>query len=1233
MASQGNAKPAFGGVGEGVTGENIGGVAAMGEKVGGVGTMGEDIVGVGVTGGDLENPSPSQSLLQRLKGLREWQERQREELMQVLSHTNPSKQPNLSTLNEETTTTFSESFDNSTPPPPPSMAANIVEAPHITPEVEATSLVIPPPPPHIPEVEDEQARQRIVIDTPPNSYEFDPTRRESSPPIGYNTTHNGWEGDERDVRGEYDAPQEGIQDSLSSHDPNNFINDSMEDLLGLEKQKPYRSEKYKGNTISHDSQAQGSMKNPIPSKSFFTTITEGSERGGDGGVEETQRPRPTHRFLRKGQGTCRFGMRPIRLKGKSKIEAVNEEEESNCLAPPLTPSPQAKSQFRLPMQSLKLQKQPQMITNSVGGLARHRASPLLASTQDSTTPLPPPPPRDLEKQRRKEAEELSAFEKLEELAEDSSFSSTSSTVRHLLKQGQHSVSSTPLRTPPPLTSQETPVVGSLGMESRNLGQVRDLIHRVLPPPDDLTPRHPPHQGQAVDVKEVLAQLRAIVRLEGHSISDVTESDIQSFLEGCTSQNLFTAQHPTSTPAPLLQHPTSTPTLPQPPPPHQHHVHFASAGVQVMEYELSDTDGEDTLTDATSLDSDLITTSDMEALTQLSVQRGFSLPYRQQQQQQEQRAFNIPHRQEGDSTSSSEVTLMEEEEVQGQEPVVLTFSPPPPRPVQSASNYIWSIFGKERDAKRQSAPKGPPKQAIKETQKQDPPPKLQDIARRSVSSATQPHAGSQEVEVHKTLLLAKVEELEKETNMFKKENAKLQRLQEQIQDERRKLEEEKYRLQEESATDKRRFQEYVERERNAIWREKQQVLQKPPAVPHPQENTMEVVRLREQIRELQEEAERKESLNRFTIKKLSDRINTLENENRKLKEKNHSLQTLEKENQDLRLKVDQGKVGGRGGGRGRPLTHTSKPTRGRSKSSITTTVDGVAKALDKMIQPQPVIVKEVQRIPTQRNPAQGNPTQRNPSQGNPSQGNPSKTKQDLVNNNLNLASGSVEDAFTKTDSPHTPPPVTHTPPSPPSPPLPVWSSLGCSEEAGLEHTERVREDGIREVIYANGNRKEIHPSGKVTVSFYNGDRKETHSDRTVYVYGSDHTSHTTFATGEEELVFPNGQRETRHPDGSSEISFPNGSKKCVFSDGTEISTTKDGSVVRTNPDGSQVFEFPSGQREVHRDGEKRREYPNGTVKILHSDGRTETRYSSGRIRIKDMEGNVILDTHAALSLSS
>lgn len=53
-------------------------------------------------------------------------------------------------------------------------------------------------------------------------------------------------------------------------------------------------------------------------------------------------------------------------------------------------------------------------------------------------------------------------------------------------------------------------------------------------------------------------------------------------------------------------------------------------------------------------------------------------------------------------------------------------------------------------------------------------------------------------------------------------------------------------------------------------------------------------------------------------------------------------------------------------------------------------------------------------------------------------------------------------------------------------------------------------------------------------------------------------------------------------------------------------------------------FSNGQKEIHTVQFKRREYPDGTVKIVYCNGRQETKYSTGRVQIKDEEGSISLD---------
>ncbi|XP_078078204.1 centrosomal P4.1-associated protein isoform X2 [Mustelus asterias] len=176
-------------------------------------------------------------------------------------------------------------------------------------------------------------------------------------------------------------------------------------------------------------------------------------------------------------------------------------------------------------------------------------------------------------------------------------------------------------------------------------------------------------------------------------------------------------------------------------------------------------------------------------------------------------------------------------------------------------------------------------------------------------------------------------------------------------------------------------------------------------------------------------------------------------------------------------------------------------------------------------------------------------------------------------------------------------------------------------------ERVLRSGCHVIIFCNGTRKEISADGKtIKVTFFNGDVKQIMPDQTViYYYADAQTTHTTYPDGLEVLQFPSNQMEKHYPDGRKEITFADQTIKYLFTDGHEESVFPDGTIIRTQPDGNKIIEFNNGQREIHTSNYKRREYPDGTVKTVYLNGQQETRYSSGRVRIKDKEGNVIMDS--------
>ncbi|XP_053776663.1 centromere protein J [Desmodus rotundus] len=176
-------------------------------------------------------------------------------------------------------------------------------------------------------------------------------------------------------------------------------------------------------------------------------------------------------------------------------------------------------------------------------------------------------------------------------------------------------------------------------------------------------------------------------------------------------------------------------------------------------------------------------------------------------------------------------------------------------------------------------------------------------------------------------------------------------------------------------------------------------------------------------------------------------------------------------------------------------------------------------------------------------------------------------------------------------------------------------------------EKVYEDGRRVVLFPNGTQKEVSADGKnITVTFFNGDVKQVMPDeRVIYYYAAAQTTHTTYPEGLEVLHFSSGQIEKHFPDGRKEITFPDQTIKNLFADGQEESIFPDGTIVRVQRDGSKIIEFNNGQRELHTAHFKRREYPDGTVKTVYANGHQETKYTSGRVRVKDKDGNVLMDT--------
>ncbi|KAK8762827.1 hypothetical protein V5799_025908 [Amblyomma americanum] len=154
-------------------------------------------------------------------------------------------------------------------------------------------------------------------------------------------------------------------------------------------------------------------------------------------------------------------------------------------------------------------------------------------------------------------------------------------------------------------------------------------------------------------------------------------------------------------------------------------------------------------------------------------------------------------------------------------------------------------------------------------------------------------------------------------------------------------------------------------------------------------------------------------------------------------------------------------------------------------------------------------------------------------------------------------------------------------------------------------------------------KEIDPFTQVIIyKFQNGDRKDMHPDgKVVYHYGKSQTIHTVYPCGKKEIKFANGQVETHSKDGDIEVNYPDGTTRRIFCTGEEEQQTPDGTVARRLRDGTETIDYPNGQKEVRSELYRSRYYPNGTVKTVYVDGKQVTRYPNGRVRVKEADGTI------------
>nr|KAF6427271.1 centromere protein J [Rousettus aegyptiacus] len=444
-------------------------------------------------------------------------------------------------------------------------------------------------------------------------------------------------------------------------------------------------------------------------------------------------------------------------------------------------------------------------------------------------------------------------------------------------------------------------------------------------------------------------------------------------------------------------------------------------------------------------------------------------------------------------------------------------------------------------------------------------------------------------VRSQVLREKVIELEMEIEKFKAENTSLGKLRIERESALEKLRKEIADFEQQKAKELARIEEFKKEEMRKLQKERK-VFEKYTTVartfPDKKERE-EIQALKQQVADLQEDLKRKEAKWSSTHGRLRSQIEMLVKENTDLREE---IKVME------RFRLDAWK--------------RAEATESSTKAGQC----GAAAKREGALNPSVRIQKSQSSSGTQLEKHKKNTS---PTQGKPSQRPKSVPPRDLCSLDKRQPASPRE------------------PPEPVGLPDPEYEEDEEEKEpiqGEISHpdgkVEKVYESGCRVILFPNGTRKEVSADGKtVTVTFFNGDVKQVLPDeRVIYYYAGAQTTHTTFPGGLEVLHFSSGQIEKHFPDGRKEITFPDQTVKRVFADGQEESAFPDGTVVRAQRDGNKIIEFSNGQREVHTAQFKRREYPDGTVKTVYANGHQETKYTSGRMRVKDKDGNVLLDTN-------
>ncbi|XP_062621733.1 centromere protein J-like [Saccostrea cucullata] len=453
-------------------------------------------------------------------------------------------------------------------------------------------------------------------------------------------------------------------------------------------------------------------------------------------------------------------------------------------------------------------------------------------------------------------------------------------------------------------------------------------------------------------------------------------------------------------------------------------------------------------------------------------------------------------------------------------------------------------------------------------------------------------------VQSKLLREKLAELDKEIERFRNENVNLQKLRKEREEGLSKLKKEVSDFEKEKSEELKRIQEYKTEEMKKLRHEKKvfEQLQKAKRNNPDKKEREEIEMLKTQLRELQEEMKRKELRWASNDARTKEKLKQMEQENLQLKEE---IKAMERKRLEWLQKEKN--------------SQQEKNTQGKGAVSKSSARQGISSSADFQMTDSDEEKDPVRDIPINR-PASSMSSQFS----HTTDSSRPQFDERLAASRQRPVTGSGNFYIAQPENTQNP-----------------QSRLS-------ENSQTLKEDVPRgdPIVSAVPQDTSMYTEGGMDGSYLECVPRKTAQkysiDRSVIDKGDkrfreiqhpDGKVEKTYSTGVREILFPNGTRKEISADGKSVVvSFCNGDVKQITADQrviyyyAEVQTTHS-----TYPDGLEIIQFPNNQVEKHYpEGTKEIIFPDQTIKYLFLNGSEESIFPDGTVIRVDRDGTKTME---------